>query len=152
VLYYYKSLMKTIKNLERLQQLHHLIVQECTGSPSILAQHMQISVRLVHSLLEQLKDFGAPIRYNRSRKTYYYHCHFELAIHVSIRVGTTETQTDMMKGSYFAPIPQKPQILYEPHKNPLNYDLHPQNNCPNCYRQITVGTERRELFARHQVA
>jgi len=70
--------MKTIKNLERLQQVHGLIKSETTGSPSNLANRLHVSERLVYNLIEQLKDFNANICYDRSRKTYYYSEDFQL--------------------------------------------------------------------------
>ena len=47
--------MKTIKHIERLQRLHYLIQQECTGSPAEIADRLEISERTVYYLIEQLK-------------------------------------------------------------------------------------------------
>jgi len=89
--------MPSIKSLERLQKLHNLIQQECTGSPYELAERMYISTRLVHLLIEQLKDFNAKIAYDRSRKTYVYRNSFDLNINISISITNDETTTEIIK-------------------------------------------------------
>lgn len=93
--------MKTIKSLERLQQLHSLIEKECTGSPKELARHMNVSERLVYLLLEYLRDYGAQIRYDRSRGTYYYSEEFQLDIQISVAVISNNERTEIFGGSYF---------------------------------------------------
>ena len=92
--------MKTIKSLERLQQLHSLIVKERTGSPKDLARRMNISERLVYLLIEYLKDYNADIRYDRSRQTYYYSEDFELDIQISVSVISNNEKTEIFGGSY----------------------------------------------------
>ena len=93
--------MKTIKNLERLQQIHSLIEKECTGSPAQMASRLHISERLVYNLIEQLKDFKARICYDRSRKTYYYSDDFQLQVSISVSVMSNNEITEIFGGSYF---------------------------------------------------
>ncbi|PCJ97229.1 MAG: DNA-binding protein [Flavobacteriaceae bacterium] len=93
--------MKTIKNLERLQQLHLLIKSETTGSPIELAKKMCISERLIYNLLEQLRDFDASINYDRGRKTYYYFNDFQLQLSISLSVMSNNEVTEIFGGTYF---------------------------------------------------
>ena len=93
--------MKTIKSLERLQQLHRLIEKERTGSPKELARKMNISERLVYLLIEYLRDYNADIRYDRGRKTYYYYEEFQLDIQISIAVINNNERTEIFGGSYY---------------------------------------------------
>lgn len=93
--------MKTIKNLERLQQLHLLIENETTGAPGELAERMRVSERLVYLLIEQLKDFNADISYDRGRKTYYYCDDFQLRVSISVSVMSNNEVTEIFGGSYF---------------------------------------------------
>lgn len=95
--------MKNLKTLERLQQLHQLIVNENTGTPKELASLMRISERSVHLLIEQLKDYDAAICFSRSRKTYYYCEDFELQVSISVSVLTNNEVTQIFGGSYFLP-------------------------------------------------
>ncbi|WP_430907174.1 HTH domain-containing protein [Maribacter sp. 2-571] len=78
--------MNSIRNIERLQRLHKLIQQEVTGPPATLATRLHISERLVYNLVDQLKDLRATIRYDRSRKTYYYVDYFQFEVRISVSV------------------------------------------------------------------
>ncbi|SFW42012.1 hypothetical protein SAMN02927921_01596 [Sinomicrobium oceani] len=93
--------MNNLKNLERLQQLHRLIVKEATGSPPQLARLMQISERKVYQLIEQLKDIEAPVSYSRAHKTYFYEDDFDLQVTVSVTVLKDNELTEIFGGSYF---------------------------------------------------
>ena len=90
--------MNSIKNLERLQQLHSLIEDECTGSPGELARRLHISERLVYHLIEQLKDFKALIRYDRSRKTYFYQEYFRFQVNISVQIMNEDEMTELFGG------------------------------------------------------
>jgi len=92
--------MSSIKTLERLQRLHSLIEQECTGSPLELSRKLHISERTVYNLLDQLKDFNAEITYDRSRRTYYYRNDFKLQIQLSFSVISNNELTEILAGSY----------------------------------------------------
>ncbi|CAL2106001.1 DNA-binding protein [Tenacibaculum sp. 190524A02b] len=94
--------MKNLKSLERLQQLHNLIVQEKTGTPKELASLMHISERSVHLLIEQLKDYNADICYSRRRKTYHYCNEFDFQVSISVSVLTGNEVTQIFGGSYFS--------------------------------------------------
>ena len=106
--------MKTIKNLERLQQLHLLIENERTGTPGELASRMHVSERLVYNLIEQLKDFNAAICYDRSRRTYYYCDDFQLQVSISVSVMSNNEVTSIFGGSYF--LKNARNFLVEEHK------------------------------------
>lgn len=93
--------MKTLKNLERLQQLHNLIEAENTGAPADIASKLNISERLVYNLLEQLKDLEASICNDRKSRTYYYSNDFELQINISVSVMSNNELTEILAGSYF---------------------------------------------------
>ncbi|MGC1205566.1 MAG: HTH domain-containing protein [Flavobacteriaceae bacterium] len=93
--------MKTLKNLERLQQIHQRIAQENTGTPKELANFMNISERSIYKLIEQLKDLTAPICYNRMSNTYYYNGDFELKINISVTALSNNEIIELFGGSYF---------------------------------------------------
>ena len=58
--------------LQRLIRLDHLIQYKSTGTPSDCAQKIGISERSLYDYLKILKDMGAPVRFSRGRRTYYY--------------------------------------------------------------------------------
>lgn len=90
--------MKTIKNLRRLNQLHELIEQECTGSPKQLAARLHVSERLIYCLIEQLRDYGAIVRYDRGRRTYFYQGEFQFSVNISVAVGDQNGMTQIYAG------------------------------------------------------
>ncbi|MFK7812004.1 MAG: HTH domain-containing protein [Maribacter sp.] len=106
--------MKTIKNLERLQQIHALIENESTGTPGELASRLHVSERLIYNLIEQLKDFNAAICYDRSRRTYYYCDDFGLEVSISVSVMSNNEVTQIFGGSYF--LKNNGNFLLEEHK------------------------------------
>ena len=62
--------MKHYLNL--LLQLDQFICQKATGSPPEFARKMGISERSLYEYLKVLKDLGAPIKWSRQDKSYYY--------------------------------------------------------------------------------
>ena len=58
--------------LHRLIRLDHLINHKSTGTPADCAQKIGISERSLYDYLKILKDMGAPVRFSRGRRTYYY--------------------------------------------------------------------------------
>ena len=93
--------MKTIKNLERLQQLHFLIKAERTGSPYEISKQLSVSERMVYTLVEQLKSLEAVIGYDRKRRSYQYLEPFQLHIRISVSVINKDNVTKLYDGSYF---------------------------------------------------
>ncbi|MFT3823007.1 MAG: HTH domain-containing protein [Chitinophagaceae bacterium] len=58
--------------LLRLQRIDHLIRIKNTGTPAQLAKRLGVSERTVYEYLNLMKDFGAPIKFNNYRQSYYY--------------------------------------------------------------------------------
>jgi len=94
--------MNNLKQLERLRKIHRLIKLECTGTPFELSKKLHISVRQTYLMLEQLKEFDAPLKFNRRSKTYYYEFDFELTINISIQVVTRDKLMNIYAGRSFS--------------------------------------------------
>lgn len=62
--------MKHYLNL--LLRLDLFIRQKGTGSPPEFARKMGISERSLYEYLRVLKDLGAPIKWSRQERSYYY--------------------------------------------------------------------------------
>jgi predicted DNA-binding transcriptional regulator YafY len=58
--------------LSLLLQLDQFIRLKGTGSPPEFARKMGISERSLYEYLKVLKDLGAPIKWSRQDKSYYY--------------------------------------------------------------------------------
>ena len=64
--------MGIFERLERTRRLDTLIRKRATGSPSALARRFEVSEATVYRWLQELKEFGLPVKYCRRRKTYLY--------------------------------------------------------------------------------
>lgn len=58
--------------LHKLIRIDYLIRHNNTGTPLECAGKVGMSERSLYEYIKILKDFGAPIKYNRSKQTYYY--------------------------------------------------------------------------------
>ena len=70
--------MQAIKQLNRLKKLDTLIQQGKTGAPEEFADRLGLSRSQLYNILEELKDLGAPIEYNRSVRSFYYREAFQI--------------------------------------------------------------------------
>ncbi len=57
---------------QRLERIDQLIRIKATGTPTELANKLGISERSVYEYLNLMKEFGAPIKFNSYRQSYYY--------------------------------------------------------------------------------
>ena len=64
--------MGFFKSLDRTRRLDALIRKRATGTPEDLARRMGVSQATVYRWLQELKEFGLPVKYCRKRKTYLY--------------------------------------------------------------------------------
>ena len=64
--------MGIFERLERTKRLDILIRKRATGTPSTLARRFGVSEATVYRWLQELKEFGLPVKYCRRRKTYLY--------------------------------------------------------------------------------
>jgi predicted DNA-binding transcriptional regulator YafY len=54
-------------------KIHELIEVELTGNPKDFAEKISVSERTIYNYLEFMKaELNAPIKYNNSKKSYYY--------------------------------------------------------------------------------
>jgi transcriptional antiterminator len=58
-------------NIQKLKYFIHLVEKERTGSPSDVAEMLNVSERTIYYYVNILKNnFNAPIEYNKYRKSY----------------------------------------------------------------------------------
>jgi predicted DNA-binding transcriptional regulator YafY len=67
--------------LDLLLRLDQFIRQKGTGSPPEFARKMGISERSLYQYLKVLKELGAPIRFSRQDRSYYYETRGKFHIH-----------------------------------------------------------------------
>jgi hypothetical protein len=64
--------MRFKKTIELIRYLDYLIRNRATGSPSTLAKKLGVSIRSVFYYIKELKELGAPIKWNPCEETYIY--------------------------------------------------------------------------------
>lgn len=64
--------MGFFERLERAKRLDALIRKRATGPPASLASKLGVSHATMYRWLQELKDFGLPIKYCKKQKTYLY--------------------------------------------------------------------------------
>lgn len=95
--------MNFYKQIEQLQTLNRLIKQECTGTPTELAERLHISRSKLYEMIDALKCWGLNIEYDRSRKTFYFLQEAELDIQFSLKVIQADEIKKLYGGSYIFP-------------------------------------------------
>jgi predicted DNA-binding transcriptional regulator YafY len=63
---------KISKRISQQERLDDLIRKKATGTPLELAQKMALSERTIYHLIEELREYGASIVYNKFRGSYEY--------------------------------------------------------------------------------
>jgi hypothetical protein len=61
-----------VRNIKRLEFVNYLIKNKATRNLASLARKNDLSKRAMTDFLNQLREMGADIRYDRVRQTYYY--------------------------------------------------------------------------------
>ncbi|PSL28144.1 HTH domain-containing protein [Chitinophaga ginsengisoli] len=62
--------MKFTEYAEKLEIIKHLAEHKRTGTPDNLSKKLRVSPRTIERMVQQLRDQGYPIVYNRFRFTY----------------------------------------------------------------------------------
>jgi hypothetical protein len=76
--------MHYFNTIERVQRIHKLIQQEATGCPDEFAEKFNLKKRQLYNILDEFKNYGARIRYNRMRSTFYYDNDFDVLVKISV--------------------------------------------------------------------
>jgi transcriptional antiterminator len=72
--------MNVLRIVDRLYEIHKLILQERTGAPDEFASKFHLSRRQLYNILDELKDWGAEVKYSRTKHTFYYANDFDIKI------------------------------------------------------------------------
>ncbi|MFT4094201.1 MAG: hypothetical protein QM640_11225 [Niabella sp.] len=89
--------MSLLKAIRRLEYANFLIKKKATGNLETFARKMNLSERSVSDLLEQMREMGASISYNRKQNTYYYEENGEFCISKFMKYGEVLTKDEAAK-------------------------------------------------------
>jgi hypothetical protein len=75
-----------LKYTDRLRHADQLIRMEATGAPRLFAQKLGISESYLYGILDEMKEMGLPLSYNRHRLTYVYTKPVRLRIEIDVEL------------------------------------------------------------------
>ncbi|HEY6914690.1 MAG TPA: HTH domain-containing protein [Paludibacter sp.] len=87
--------MNFIKNINRVEKLHSLILKEKTGTPKELAESLGISRATLYVLIDELNSLNMQVNYSRKHETFYYEQEVKLTL--SFKVETIDNPTELRK-------------------------------------------------------
>ncbi len=62
--------MRFIEYAQKMETIKYLVQHKRTGTPAELAQKLGLSERTILRMIQQLKESGFPVHYNRFRFSY----------------------------------------------------------------------------------
>jgi len=74
--------MSFIEKYQKIEAVHQLIKMKATGTPDEFANHIQKSRRCIYNIIDELKEMGANISYNRNRQSFEYLNNFDLSLRI----------------------------------------------------------------------
>ena len=73
-----------IKYTDRLRYADQLIRLEATGAPRLFAKKLGISESYLYGILDEMKEMGLPLSYNKTRLSYVYTKPVRLRIEIGV--------------------------------------------------------------------
>ena len=92
--------MQYFNTIERVHRIHKLIQREATGTPEEFAEKLNLKRRQLYNILDEFKDYGACIKYNRMRGTFYYDNNFEVLVQINVDFLSNQEQKTIYAGNY----------------------------------------------------
>lgn len=74
--------MSFIEKYQKIEAVHQRIKMKSTGTPDEFANHIQKSRRCIYNIIDELKEMGAHITYNRNRQSFEYLNQFEINLKI----------------------------------------------------------------------
>ena len=96
--------MNIEQQAERIKYVHKVILDEKTGSPNDFAKKLNISRSQLYNIIEMLKEYDAPIKYNKKANSFYYTKSFDLQLTYSLTILLEEEKREIFGGFNFRPI------------------------------------------------
>lgn len=87
--------------INRAERIHRLIRNESTGTPCQFAEKVNLSRRQLYNLLDEFKDFGAEIKYDRTKESFYYVNEFCMEMTVKIITPITPSENGQIYGGFY---------------------------------------------------
>lgn len=87
--------MAILKHIKRLKYIDYLIKKKATGNLENFAKKNGLCKRAMTDVLMDMKELGFPIKYDRTRNTYYYDEKGEMVKQLFVKDGQVLTREEM---------------------------------------------------------
>lgn len=87
--------MAILKHIKRLIYIDNLIKRKATGNLGNFAAKNGLSKRAMTDVLTEMKELGFPIKYDRTRNTYYYMEQGEMVKNLFVKNGKVLSKEQM---------------------------------------------------------
>ncbi|MDR0606432.1 MAG: helix-turn-helix domain-containing protein [Bacteroidales bacterium] len=91
--------MSIFTTIDRILVIHGLIKKEATGTPDEFAERLHLKRRQLQNILDEIRDFGAEIMYDRIRNTYYYANNFEIVVKIRVNPLSEHEEKEIFGGN-----------------------------------------------------
>lgn len=91
--------MGIFETIDRILIIHGLIQKENTGTPDEFAERLHLKRRQLQNILDEIRDYGAEIAYDRYRNTYYYTNNFEIVIKIKANPLSEQEENETFGGN-----------------------------------------------------
>ncbi|MDR1593720.1 MAG: helix-turn-helix domain-containing protein [Prevotellaceae bacterium] len=91
--------MTLFATIDRILIIHGLIKKKTTGTPDEFAERLHLKRRQLQNILDEIRDYGAEIMYDRIRSTYYYANNFEIVIQIKVNPLSEQEENDIFGGN-----------------------------------------------------
>lgn len=89
--------MSLVKYIKRVQYIDFMIRKKATGDLESFAKKNRLSKSTLSEIINQLKEMGFPIKYDRSRRTYYYEEEGEMIRCLFLKYGEVVTRGESVQ-------------------------------------------------------
>ena len=96
--------MNFFKQIQRIKDVHKMILSEKTGTPNEFAKTLSTSRSQLYNIIDQLKEIDAPIKYSKKNSTFYYDKVFDMELSYSMKVITEDEAKEIFAGFYLRPL------------------------------------------------
>jgi len=89
--------MGIIEKTLKLESVHRAIKNKITGTPKEIAENLEISRAYLYNYIEDLKNIGAEVEYNRTSQHFFYKNEFDIKIVIE-KILLNENEMGKTKG------------------------------------------------------
>jgi predicted DNA-binding transcriptional regulator YafY len=90
--------MQLFDTIDRVHRIHKLIQREATGTADEFADRLHIRRRQLYNILEEFRDYGAEIKYSRTKCSFYYANDFDVLVKINVNPLSSQEKMNIFAG------------------------------------------------------